>query len=503
MARKIDVPDDITLDDYRSYAHLAPGIAELESEAALLAPRLRGRTVWMVNSTSQGGGVAEMLPTMVSLLRQLGVAAEWVVIESSEPRFFSLTKRLHNLVHGEGTPDLDGSDREVYEKTSHENAATLREWLAPGDVLVVHDPQPMGLASQLVDLEVLSTIRRCHIGRDGSNDATRAAWSFLAPYAPAYDLAIFSAPEYIPDLFPRSTVVYPAVNPLSRKNRELSVHRVTGVLANSGLTTVEGTVVTPSYTDPARRVGPDGTLVPATTLGEIGLMSRPVITQISRWDRLKGFPWVLDAFARLKQRLRTSDGMDPIQRRRLEIVRLVLAGPDPGAVEDDPEGAQVFGELADRYQALEPHTRDDVALLALPMASRAENAHMVNALQRCSSIVVQNSIREGFGLTVAEAMWKRVPILSNLQACGPRQQVRDGLDGRMIADPTDVEALADAMEEMLRSHHERDLWGRRGQRRVYDEFLVFAQLRKWLRILAEQLQSDGVDVAPDRESGSA
>lgn len=487
MARKIDVPVEPTLEDYASYAHLSPGIRELESEASLLAPGLRDRTVWMVNSTAQGGGVAEMLPTMVSLLRQLGVRTEWVVIESDEVEFFHLTKHLHNLVHGQGPPELGEEDRKLYERVNRDNADRMREWMSPGDIVVVHDPQPMPVARFLADEMDVSTVWRCHIGLDDKNEATRGAWSFLSPYAPAYDLAVFSAPEYIPDLFPRSTVVHPALNPLTHKNRELTVHRLSGILSNAALTSATGPVLTPAYGEVARRVQPDGRLAPANMTDDIGLLSRPVVTQISRWDRLKGFPWLLDAFARLKRRLRSGDDLDPFHRRRLELSRLVLAGPDPGAVEDDPEGREVFAELTGKFQELDTSIQHDVAILALPMESRTENALMVNALQRTSSIVVQNSLREGFGLTIAEAMWKRVPVLSNLQACGPRQQVRDGLDGRMVPDPTDTETLAATMDQMLQRHDERDIWGRRAQRRAYDEFLIFTQLRKWLRLMNEQI----------------
>lgn len=487
MARKIDVPAEISLEEYASYAHLSPGLRELESEAELLAPRLSGRTVWMINSAERGGGVAEMLPTMVSLLRQLGVDTEWVVLEADEPGFFPLTKRIHNLIHGEGHPGLDHDDRTLYERVAEQNAAELLEWLSPGDIVVAHDPQPMPLARALQGKIDVVTVWRCHIGLDDANRATREVWSFLAPYADAYDLSIFSAPEYIPDLFPQATVVYPAVNPLSRKNRELSVHRVAGILSNSALARLNAPVVTPPYSAVARRVEPDGGLAPADEADELGLMARPIVTQVSRWDRLKGFPWVLDAFTRVKKKLRTGNALDPLHRRRLKIVRLILAGPDPGSVDDDPEGRQVFEELSEQYRRLDPEIQRDVAILALPMESRAENALMVNAIQRTSSIVIQNSLREGFGLTVAEAMWKRVPVLSNTRACGPRQQVRDGLDGRMVADPTEPDELAHALDEMLASDRNRDVWGRRAQRRAYDEFLIFTQLRRWLRLLVEHL----------------
>jgi trehalose synthase len=226
----------------------------------------------------------------------------------------------------------------------------------------------------------------------------------------------------------------------------------------------------------------------------IGLLSRPIVTQVSRWDRLKGFLPLLRAFASLKQSTYTTAGStDPLQRRRLDIVRLVLAGPDPAGVSDDPEATDVLDELRAAYAALHPAVQDDIALLVLPTRSVEENALMVNALQRASTIVVQNSLREGFGLTIAEAMWKRIPVLSNSRACGPRQQVRDGVDGRLILDPEDEAQLQRAIDEMLATPDGMRRMGRAAQRRVHDGFLVLGQLRSWGQLIgaAVELRAGG------------
>lgn len=487
MARRIELPESHDLDVLEGYARLGAAVRELRAEARELAPLLQGRTLWMVNSTAQGGGVAEMLPGMVSLLRELGVKTEWVVLDAEEPAFFAFTKRLHNLIHGEGDPRLGAAEREVFEAVNRRNAETLRGWLRPGDFLAVHDPQPMPLAAMLAPELALHTLWRCHIGLDEQNDATRAGWSFLQPYAEAYAYGVFSAPEYIPGYFSaRSRVIYPALDPLTEKNRELSVHRTVGVLTNAALCSAPGPVLTPPFARVAERLQPDGSFAPANRGEDIGLLHRPIVTQVSRWDRLKGWAPLLEAFALLKtRRVPRAEGL---HARRLALSRLVLAGPDPASVEDDPEGREVLAELCARYQALEPHVQRDVALLALPMHSRAENALMVNALQRTSSIVVQNSLREGFGLTLTEAMWKAIPVLSNRRAVGPRQQIRNGLDGCLVNDPQDVEGLARTLDEMLAAPERREAWGRSAQRRVLEHFLVFTQLSQWLRLLADSLR---------------
>jgi trehalose synthase len=243
-------------------------------------------------------------------------------------------------------------------------------------------------------------------------------------------------------------------------------------------------VVTPPFEHRAMRLGADGAFIPPDNHEEIGLLYRPIVTQISRWDRLKGFRPLIEGFVRLKGRLEAGEvNGDGRHRRRLEIARLVLAGPDPDSIQDDPEGQEVLEELKGLYRGLSPELQKDIALLSLPMESRKHNALMVNALQRCSSIIVQNSLREGFGLTAAEGMWKRVPVLAT-NACGLRQQVRDGIDGLLTRDPEDPEEIAENLDYLLGHMHQRSLMRRNGQRRVHDEFLVFRQVRRWLRLLA-------------------
>jgi trehalose synthase len=485
MAFLVQVGPSSRLTEYAQHAHLAGAVQALEDESRPARARLAGRTVWMVNSTARGGGVAEMLPTVITLLRDLGIAAEWAVIESADPGFFALTKRVHNLVHGEGDPTLTAADRELFERVNRENADSLRPRLRAGDILVVHDPQPMPLAGLLKAELGLATVWRCHIGLDQEVAASRAAWEFLRPYAASYDHAVFSASEYVPPyLSDRAAIIHPAIDPLSPKNRELGLHHTVAVLSNAGLSVAPGPLWTPPYRHRALRLAPDGQYYPATASGDLGLLTRPIVTQISRWDRLKGFEPLLAGFAAFRRGLlRGGWSDDPVHRLRQELTRLVLAGPSPEAIQDDPEAREVLDALRRRYCGLDPLVQEAVAILSLPMESAEENALMVNALHRASSIVVQNSLREGFGLTIAEAMWKRVPVLSNRRACGPRQQVRDGEDGRLIDDPGDVEALATTLDAMLADVPRRRVWARNAQRRVHAHFLVFAQVAAWLRLL--------------------
>jgi trehalose synthase len=480
----VEVREPFGLDDYAEVVHLAPAVHALREEAARLVPRLSGRRLWMVNSTARGGGVAEMMPRLVSLLDELGVPTRWVVMGAGEPRFFELTKRLHNLIHGAGDPGLTDEDGALYAAVSSQNAAELKAQLRPDDLLVIHDPQPLGMGAQLAEEIGLPLFFRCHIGLDAEGPETRAAWGFLRPYAERARRAVFSAPEYIPSfLAGRARIIAPAIDPLGFKNRELSPHKLAGVLKSAGLAHSRHPVVPAAYAERVTRLMADGRFAAMDEETDIGIPFRPIVTQISRWDRLKGFAPLLEAFAHLKRHV----GERPISerhRRRLSHVRLVLAGPEPAAVADDPEAQEVLAGLVDAYRRLPHWIQEDVALLSLPMGSREKNELVVNALQRCSSVVVQNSLREGFGLTVTEAMWKRCGVVGS-RACGIRQQVRDGIDGRLVDDPEDPLALAALLDEVLDDLPARARWGRAAQRRVHDAFLVFTQVRRWLETLVE------------------
>jgi trehalose synthase len=485
MLHDVPVATAKCLDEYAALAPLTRAVAELRAEAGVLVPKLSGRTVWMVNSTAQGGGVAEMLPRMVQLMNEVGLDTRWVTINTEEQGFFSFTKQLHNLIHGSGEPRIDQENRLLYDKVSEELADEMRTRIAPGAVVVAHDPQPAGMVARLRQHDDIRAIWRCHIGLDQDTPQTQSAWGFLESYLEPYDHCVFTAPEYIPRYLSSSvSIIHPGIDPFSHKNRDLGTHKLVNVLCDAQLLPQYGPLLAPPFQEPARRLQPDGTFLPASVPEDIGLLFRPIITQISRWDRLKGWRPLLDAFTRMKHTLRRRvarhEGRDA---RTLELVRLVMAGPDPASIQDDPEAREVFEDISRAYRSLPDEIRQDVVVLSLPMVSLKENALMVNALQRCSTLVVQNSLREGFGLTATEAMWKRIPVVGS-SACGLRQQIRHGLDGYLIQDAEDPDAIADSFEQLLTSEHEIDAYARAGQRRVYDEFLVFTQVRRWLRVLA-------------------
>lgn len=480
-----------TLRDYAMYATLAPAVQQLETEAALLVPWLRGRRIWMVNSTDRGGGVAEMMPQVLAMLGELGLDARWAVIGSDQPRFFQLTKRLHNLIHDADDPRLDADDRELFEEVSRRNAQELERHVRSQDLLVVHDPQPIAVGAMLKEKVGCPTVWRCHIGLDRRTPRTDAAWDFLQPHALTYDRTLFTAAEYVPSyLSGRASLILPSIDPLDHKNRDLPIPKLSGVLCNGGMAIPHQPVLTPSWPCQARRYQPGNGCVFGSAIHpeEVGLLYRPVITQVSRWDRLKGFPQLMEGFARLKRQRRNHAAVQcERDARKLEIVRLVLAGPDPAAVQDDPEARGLLDELCRLYSELEPEVRQDIAIILLPMDSRKSNALMVNALQRCSTLVVQNSLQEGFGLTVTEAMWKRVPVIGT-HALGLRLQIRDGLDGRLIRNPEDAHEIGEVLIESLLDVEAQEGWRASAQHRVYQEVLVFRQVARWLEVLSSLVE---------------
>lgn len=499
MAQVLEVPDNVALrlDDYAENALLAPGVTELRAEAQVAVPKLKGRRIWMVNSTAQGGGVAEMLPKQISMLRELGVDARWLVVKSDRPEFFALTKRLHNLIHGSGQAGLGEEERSLYESVSQSLADEMERHLEPGDVLVVHDPQPAAVGALLKRRLPLVTLWRCHIGLDDDTEETRSAWKFLEPYLREYDHSVFSATAYIPHfLAGNASVIHPALDPLSHKNRELHPVKLAGVLCNAGLLRASDPVLTPPFERRVVRLCSDGEFRPIVDGQHIGVMFRPTVTQVSRWDRLKGWRPLLEGFVRLKARLKVhaAESSDR-NRKRLQIVRLILAGPEPESVQDDPEATEVLQEIVEVYRTLSPDLQDAVAILSLPMDSTKNNALIVNALQRASSVVVQNSLREGFGLVVAEAMWKRTPVLGST-AHGIRQQIRDDIHGVLIENPEEPESVEQGLVRILGDPHARAAWARNAQRRVYDQFLVFKQLSRWLELLSSMVHPTGSSTRP-------
>ncbi len=398
----VQIASRIPLDDYEDVI----GLGEIEELRALARP-LRGRSVEMVNSTAVGGGVAEILNRLVPLAEDLGIPIRWDVIKGGED-FYEVTKAFHNALHGAPYHAKD-SDFEIFKAYQERN---LHRLPMDAEFVVIHDPQPVGLIDERRSGNN-HWIWRCHIDLSHPN---LAVWKFLEGYVSRFDGSLFSSPEFARQLPIPQYLLYPAIDPLSEKNRELPPEFIAEVLARYEI-------------DPLR----------------------PILTQISRFDRLKDPVGVVRAYRIVK---------------RYFDCQLVLAG---GGASDDPEGAAVLKEVREAANA-DP----DIKVLELPTWAPLE----VNALQRASTIVIQKSLREGFGLTVSEALWKKKPVVASAVGGIPTQVIHKHTG--LLAHS--VEGTAYQIRFLLSHPEIAARLGEQGHLHVKENFLITQNLKRYLTL---------------------
>jgi trehalose synthase len=442
------------------------------------AERARGmlgdRIVWNINATAQGGGVAEMLQTLLAYARGAGVDARWLVLRGA-PEFFTITKRIHNVLHGDpgdGGP-LGDSERRRYEEVLADNMTSIAHEVRPGDIVLLHDPQTAGLAEGLA-ASGAHVVWRCHIGRDTANAQTELGWSFLRPYLQHAAAFIFTRRAYAPAWAePQKTwIIPPSIDPFTAKNQQLGEEQTRDVLRSAHLCTDGSRERSPVHfyrrdgrTEVMRRhhgLLVDGSAPPP--------LDARLVVQVSRWDRLKDMEGVMRGFARHIAALP-------------DDVQLMLVGPEVSGVSDDPEGAQVLAECIAAWRELAPETRLRTHLACLPMDDVDENALMVNALQRHAYVVVQKSLCEGFGLTVTEAMWKGRPVVASAVG-GIQDQIVDGEHGLLVADPRDLDGFAATLRRVLEDPTLATRLGAAGRQRVRDMFLGDTHLIRYIELFA-------------------
>lgn len=433
-----------------------------------------GRTVWNINSTARGGGVAEMLQSLLAYARGAGVDARWAVI-SGNPDFFRVTKRIHNHLHGSPGDggELGEAEHAVYEAAIEQNARDMLDLVKPADVVLVHDPQPAGLIERLGQ-KTAAVVWRCHVGLDLPNDLARNAWRFLIPYVQPADRYVFSREAYAWEGLDddRIEIIPPSIDAFAPKNQDMRPETVRAIVAATGLVSGNGSG------EPTFRKWDqtEGRVTRPTLMFEGGPPPPPdarLVVQVSRWDRLKDPVGVIEGFARF---------VAPT----LDEVHLILAGPAVAAVSDDPEGQDVLNECRAVWERLDPETKRKVHLACLPMDDAEENAAIVNALQRRADVVVQKSLAEGFGLTVAEGMWKSRPLVAS-KIGGIQDQIVDGDSGLLVADPRDLESYGSAVLKLLDDDALAFEMGRKAHDRVRDEFLGARSLIQYVNLFEELL----------------
>jgi trehalose synthase len=403
-----------TLEDYASLVG-GDTVARLRE----LARPLQGARVLHVNATAIGGGVAEILLSLVPLMRDAGLEADWYVMQA-EDRFFEVTKDYHNALQGKPTEWSPGAF-DLYWSAVERNARRLEEGLADYDFVVVHDPQPLVLASLFRGASRPRLLWRCHIDL---TSPSRETWNVLSPHLAGYDLLVFSSEAYIPEGLEadRIEIALPCIDPFRAKNRPVREWESQEVLD---------------------RYGVDA--------------ARPYLLQVSRFDPWKDPLGVLEVY----QRVRT-------ERPDVQLVYMA------GMADDDPEGWGLY-ERTREAAGGDP----DVHLLALSVSPDQvdRNALEVNVMQRGAAVVLQKSIREGFGLVVAEALWKEKAVVAG-NVGGIRVQIRDGWNGHLV---DSTEAAATRTLELLGDPGRRALFGRRGRELVADKFLFTRLLGQYLK----------------------
>ena len=388
------------LDDYISIV----GENEI-SELRLISEKLRGKSIVNINSTSIGGGVAEILNRMVPLLKDMGVNVRWECIKGGE-KFFIITKKFHNALHGK-KEQLSKEDFELYLDTVRDNVLSLS---LDADILFIHDPQPAALVLERNKYKN-RWIWRCHIDLSQRDENL---WNFLKPMIEQYDASVFSAPSFTQGLLHRQMLIPPSIDPLSDKNKELPRQTIDEVLSRFKIDA-----------------------------------ERPIVTQISRFDYLKDPVGVIEAYKRVKQYVNC---------------QLVLAG---GSADDDPEGVKVLAEV--RQKAGED---PDIHILCLPPTSHIE----INALQRASTVILQKSLKEGFGLTVSEALWKGKPVIAS-SVGGIPLQITHKYSGILTHS---IEGTAHWLKQLLQNPEYAKKLGDNGREQVRNNFLLTRHLREYM-----------------------
>jgi trehalose synthase len=449
---------------------------QVRAVAAEARDLLAGRVVWNVNATAHGGGVAEMLQTLLAYVRAAEVDTRWLVLTGS-PAFFRITKRLHNRLHGQpgdGGP-LGRAESSTVAATLRPDLEELSRAVRRDDIVILHDPQPAGLLDGLRELGA-HVVWRCHVGRDTPNELSNEGWAFLRPLVEKADGFVFSRRAYAPDwaVPDRLHVITPSIDPSSAKNCSLGAEEVRSALTRSGL--LEGEAGSPHAGGFTRRDGTAGVVRSHTDLVVSGTRvpaDARLVVQVSRWDHLKDMLGVLHGFALAAAALP-------------DDVHLVLAGPDVSGVTDDPEGAEVLARCRSAWDRLEPPLQRRVHLVCLPMDDVDENAHLVNALQRRATVIVQKSLVEGFGLTVTEAMWKGRPVIASAVG-GVNDQIVDGREGVLLEDPSDLAAFADALRRLLDDPDLAARLGASARERVYGAFLADRHLEAYVDLFSTLL----------------
>jgi len=479
--REVKISHKLGLNLYRNLEGVNGDYEAVMQLGPRVGAELGTNRVWMLGLSEFGTSTAELIPSLCRLLSDAEVDCRWMVLESEERRFYEAAQALTEMLQG---LEVDGPSleerRPIYDGVLEEVADAIQKYVDPRDLLLVYGPALAGVARFLPDSYHNRLVWCSDSGNAEENEPLTAAWEFLRPYLRPYARCLFPERRFIPAfLRDRAGVITPGIDPLNHKNRTMRPYKLAGILRSAGL------IERPNTPEWAAFEGPVRVLRENSWKKEpiLSLLHRPLVVQVSRFERLKGFVELLDGFQHLlktyPERVPHMKVDDARLTSELEGVELVLAGPDPDDLPYNATGKAILKELAERHSALPPEVAKRVHILRLPMRNRKENALIINALQRLATVVVQNSLQHGFGLTVTEALWKEAPVVASAVG-GIGHQIRSGIDGTLIDDPRDPESVATGILEVLADPRAAEAHARSGRRRVSENFLILQCLKSLL-----------------------
>lgn len=382
-------------------------------ELKIIAENLKNKSILNVNSTFKGGGVAEILTKMIPIMESLGINIKWEIIKGNE-EFYKVTKKFHNALHGV-KEDFSQKDFEIFTETNNSNIEKID---TNKDIVFIHDPQPIGLIKAKKDNK---WFWRCHIDLTNSD---KRVYDFLKQFIIKYDGCVFSSPYFSKtDIEIPQYLIFPSIDPLGEKNKEIEKEFIEKVFYDFNID-----------------------------------IKRPIITQISRFDRLKDPVGVIKAYNMVKKHI---------------DCQLILAG---GGADDDPEGVKVYEEV------LEERNNDpDIHILMLP-----HNDLIINALQRGSTVILQKSLKEGFGLTISEALWKEKPVVAS-NVGGIRYQITHKYNGLLS---NSIEGTAHYIKQIIENPEYGKYLARNGKEHVKENFLITRHIKEYMLMFLTESDKD-------------
>lgn len=400
-----------SLDDYRELVG-----DKVIGEIYRRARGLQGKNIVHVNSTFIGGGVAEILDSLVPLMNDVGIAADWRTLHGT-PDFFTITKKFHNALQGDSI-NLSAIKKQLYVQTNETFCSYCH---IDDDCVIVHDPQPLPIIKFYKKTQ--PWIWRCHVDLSEPN---KELWEYLKTFILRYDMVILSSEKYKKEDLPvEQRIISPSIDPLSLKNKELSEGDILKYVRKSGIP-----------------------------------MDKPIITQVSRMDQWKDPEGLLDVFQLVREK---------VDCRLVYCYDLAL---------DDPEGADIYARVQRKAGRLVE--KGDVKFVM------GNNDILVNAIQRFSTVIAQNSIREGFCLAVTEALWKEKPVVAT-NVGGIPLQVKDRQNGFLV-EPRDTKSFADRLIQILQNPDMANQMGKKGKEIVSENFLITRSLLDYSDLLNDVMK---------------